>query len=155
VYSEQGHGTTFKVFFPRSSAEPQVHEAGTQTPRGGTETVLLVEDDPVVRELAVRVLETLGYRVMPAASGDEALVLADRHKQPIHLLLTDVIMPSMNGKELSERVVSLHPETKVLFTSGYCENIITHRSVLDQGVAFISKPYSVKDLGAKIREVLG
>jgi signal transduction histidine kinase len=155
VYSEPGQGTTFKIYLPRSSERAQAREGQAQPVPVGSETILLVEDESVVRNLGVRILEKLGYRVLPAANGQEALRLAEQHRQPIHLLLTDVVMPNMNGRELSERISTLHPETKVLFTSGYCENIIMHRGVLDGGVAFIGKPYSLDELGAKIRQVLG
>jgi CheY-like chemotaxis protein len=120
----------------------------------GSETVLLVEDEEVVRNLGVRILEGSGYRVMHTGNGDEAIALAREHGERIDLLLTDVVMPGMSGRELANRLTRIHPETRVLFTSGYTDNAIVHHGVLDEGVSFIGKPYSPSALAKKVREVL-
>jgi two-component system cell cycle sensor histidine kinase/response regulator CckA len=152
--STVGEGTTFTIYFPRTSAEEAATgEVVARSPRG-TETVLLVEDDDVVRDTGKHALEGLGYRVLVAAGGEEALRLAGGHDGPIHLLLTDVVMPGMNGRDLADRLTAVRLETRVLYTSGYTDDAIVHRGVLDGGVAFIAKPYTPKTLGAKVRQVL-
>jgi CheY-like chemotaxis protein len=120
----------------------------------GSETILLVEDEEEVRKLAVRVLERQGYRVLAARDGDEALLICEQHKDPIHLMLTDVVMPVMNGHEVAKRLESLHPETKVLYMSGYTDNAIVLHGVLVEGVRYIQKPFTVDALTKKVREVL-
>jgi CheY-like chemotaxis protein len=120
----------------------------------GSETVLLVEDEKIVRNLGVRILAGSGYRVMHAGNGDEAIRLAMEHGERIDLLLTDVVMPGMSGRELANRFSRIHPEARVLFTSGYTENAIVHHGVLDEGVSFIGKPYSPSALAKKVREVI-
>ncbi len=156
VYSEPGMGTTFKVYLPQVAGEASklVRDDRPQKPLGGTETVLLVEDEDIVRNMCVRVLDELGYKVLPAGNGDEAIALALGYGERVDLLLTDVVMPGMNGRELVNRLTRIHPETKVLFTSGYTDNAIVHHGVLDEGVSFIGKPYSPSALAKKIREVL-
>ncbi len=156
VYSEEGKGTTFKVYLPRveEKAEKPVLLSRTTEMPGGKETILLVEDEEIVRHLAIKVLKRLGYQVLHADSGGDALALAEQYREPIHLLLTDVVMPVMNGRQLAERMLKIHPEAKVLFTSGYTENIIVHHGVIDEGVRFISKPYSPGDLAKIIRRTL-
>ena len=156
VYCEVGHGTTFKVYLPRVDEEAQRWQ---RTPAageaaGGHETVLIVEDEALVRDLAVRILRRLGYRVLAASHGVDALLQAERHEGRIDLLLTDVVMPGMSGRELASRLCPLHPEMKVLYTSGYTENVIVHHGVLEPGLRFISKPYSPQALGAAVRAVL-
>jgi DNA-binding NtrC family response regulator len=121
---------------------------------GGSETILVAEDDPMVRELAEAVLEEQGYRVMAAESGSHGLELLQMHPGTISLLFTDLIMPDMTGKALYERVVEMEPGIKVLYMSGYAENVITHHGVLDEQVAFIQKPFSIHELLATVREVL-
>ena len=156
VYSELGKGTTFKVYLPL------VQETCEDTQRGpiatgslqGAETVLLVEDEPSLRELAREFLESSGYRVLEAGDGAKAIALAEQHRGPIHLLLTDVIMPGMNGHQLAERLASRCPEMRVIYTSGYTDNVIVHHGVLQPGTAFIEKPYMREALLRKIREVL-
>jgi DNA-binding response OmpR family regulator len=118
------------------------------------ETVLLVEDEPAILAIARRVLERLGYTVLTANTPTQAIRLAGAHASEIHLLMTDVVMPEMNGRDLAKRLLSLHPKLKCLFMSGYTANIIAHHGVLDQGVHFIQKPFSMGDLAAKIRAVL-
>ncbi len=156
LYSEPGEGTAFKIYLPAAGedhggeAEPHTD---LETVRG-VETVLVVEDNEMVRDLACRVLERQGYAVFAAATGDEALQRLDAHQGPLHLLLTDVVMPDMDGMALSERVSRAHPEVKVLFMSGYTENVIAHHGVLKEGIHFIQKPFSVAALARKIRETL-
>ena len=156
VYSEVGKGTTFKIYLPRVEGG----DAGTpesslpiELPEG-SETVLLVEDEKIVRDLGVRILERSGYRVMQAGNGDEAIALAMEYGERIDLLMTDVVMPGMHGHELANRLTRIHPETRVLFTSGYTDDAIVHHGVLDEGVSFIGKPYSPSALARKVREVL-
>ncbi len=121
----------------------------------GTETILLVEDEPAVRELAEEVLRELGYTVWAAGHGKEALDLASqRAGERIDLVLTDVVMPQMGGKELADRLRERHPQLKVLFTSGYTEDAIVHHGVLQPGIAFLQKPFRVSALALKVREVL-
>jgi PAS domain S-box-containing protein len=156
VYSEIGKGTTFKIYLPRVEEQPiklTKAKSALNIPRG-SETVLLVEDEDSVRELARIVLTKLGYTVLPASNASEALLLAEDRSRRIDLLMTDVVMPGMNGRELAEKLLHLRPELKVLFSSGYTENVIAHHGVVDEHVAFIGKPYSVQALAAKIREVL-
>ncbi len=155
VHSEPGQGTSFKVYFPRvlDAAETLKQELAPE-PVGGKETVLVVEDEEMVRNLAVRLLERRGYQVLATSSGGDAIVLAERHHGPIDLLLTDVVMPHMNGRELVERFAEIRPGIKVIYTSGYTQNVIAHHGVLDEGVQFIAKPYSLATLAARVREVL-
>jgi CheY-like chemotaxis protein len=156
VYSEVGKGTAFKIYLPRVEGEvarPRESASSKELP-GGTETVLLVEDEEILRNLCVRILERLGYRVMQAGNGDEAIALANTYTERIDLLMTDVVMPGMHGRELANRLPRIHPETRVLFTSGYTDNAIVHHGVLDEGVSFIGKPYSPSALAKKVREEL-
>jgi|GEM_PF-1909899 len=157
VYSEVGVGTTVKIYLPRVEEEEGQQGKGDRAadlPRG-TETVLLVEDEESLRTLGVRILKDLGYGVLEARNGDEGLALAMARKERIDLLLTDVVMPGMGGKELATRLVAHHPETKVLFTSGYTDDAIVRHGVLDEGVLFLGKPYTPSDLARKVRDVLG
>jgi CheY-like chemotaxis protein len=157
VYSELGHGTTFKIYLPQVEAQatlPAPRLESAHLPRG-TETVLLVEDDPTLLKMAAGLLGRLGYTVLTAADGLEALSLAQRPDGvPIDLLFTDVVMPRMNGKELSEHVRALHPQTRILFTSAYTENAIVHQGVLDKDVALLPKPFTPSALARKLRDVL-
>jgi len=156
VHSRVGHGTTFEIHLPRAETEPAagIDAAAAAGPPQGHETVLLVEDEEVVRRLSVRILERLGYRVLVAAGGEEALELASAHLARIDLLFTDVVMPGMNGRDLAGRLARLHPEAKVLYSSGYTSDAIVHHGVLEDGVAFIGKPYAPSILATKLREVL-
>jgi CheY-like chemotaxis protein len=121
----------------------------------GMETVLLVEDEPLVRSLAARVLREQGYTVLEASNGEEALRLAHEHAaKEIHLLFTDVVMPRMSGREVAEHLVKVRPRMQVLYTSGYTEDSIFHHGVMDDGVAFLQKPFKPDDLARKVREVL-
>jgi PAS domain S-box-containing protein len=155
VYSELGHGTSFKIYLPRTVGTiASTDEPALRTSPAGRETILVAEDDERVRMLTVRLLSRLGYRAIAVGSGDEALAWLDTHAEPIDLLLTDVIMPGMNGKTLAERVRAVRPGTRVLFTSGYTANVIVHHGVLKPGVEFLAKPFSGSSLAQKVREVL-
>jgi len=156
VYSEVGIGTTFKIYFPRIEEET-VKPLKDDRPsglQGGTETVLVVEDEDTLRTLCERILGGLGYQVMPARNGAEAIALAQGFGDRIDLLLTDVVMPGMNGRELATQMVLHHPEMQVLFMSGYTNDAIGKHGVLDEGVSFIGKPYTPLALARKVREVL-
>jgi CheY-like chemotaxis protein len=156
VYSEKGRGTTFKVYLPVSGETPTAEKSPTPSPpaaRGG-ETVLLVEDNEAVRHLASTILTRQGYTVLTAESGIDALKVLENHDGPIHLLLTDVIMPEMNGRDLFARLSPQYPDLKVLFMSGYTDNVIAHQGVMDPDVSFIQKPFSVQGLAAKVRAVI-
>ena len=156
VNSEGGIGTTFKIYLPRVEEQvikPVNDDLPTDLP-GGMETVLIVEDEGVLRNLCVQILEHLGYRVLQARNGTEAIVAMQGFGDRIDLLLTDVVMPGMNGRELATQLVLLNPEMKVLFTSGYTEDVISHHGVLAEGVSFIGKPYAPSSLARKVREVL-
>jgi PAS domain S-box-containing protein len=157
VYSEVGKGTTFKIYLPRVDQPLDITAGPDQIgplPRG-TETLLVVEDDPAVRHLARRILEAQGYAVLSAANGEEALRVAQGHKgPPIRLTITDVIMPLMNGKVMAEWLKTTYPDLKILFTSGYTDDAIIHHGVLEAGVAFLSKPYTPATLTCKVRAML-
>ncbi len=154
VVSRPGEGSTFRLYFPRYSGETQEADETPEAPRGGFETLLVVEDEDQVRNLAETVLRRQGYRVLSASDPDEALRIVEEEVEPIHLLVTDVIMPRMNGKELSERVGRLKPEIRTLFMSGYAAEVILERGVLEPDIQFIQKPFSLRALAAKVREVL-
>ncbi len=156
VYSELGHGTTFKVYLPELAAAPQNVEATVVEAAipGGSETVLLVEDEDVVRGLAQKILEQSGYKVLAASRGAEAIRFCLQRTEPIHLLLTDVVMPETSGKEVADRATELLPDLRVLFMSGYTDEAIVHHGVLDSNVEFIQKPFTPAALVRKVREVL-
>jgi CheY-like chemotaxis protein len=158
VYSELGKGTTFKIFLPRV-AEAVANAARITTPAevatsSGTETILLVEDEVNLRSLARQSLEKQGYRVIDAPDGASALEIAANHIGAIHLLLTDVVMPGMNGRELAQRISEVRPATKILYMSGYTENVIGRNGTLDEGVRLLQKPFTLHDLRTRVREVL-
>jgi signal transduction histidine kinase len=156
VYSEVGKGTTFKIYFPRITEQAEEYKppaAVVDVPKG-SETILLVEDAGLVRTLAREVLQTSGYRVFQAASAEEALLSCEKNKEPIDLLLTDVVMPGANGRQLAERLLKMYPQMRVLFMSGYTEDTIMHHGVLDDGINFIQKPFGPSALAVKVREVL-
>ena len=155
VYSEVGHGTTFKICLPQVDETPSAGQAeATVVQRGGTETILLVEDDAGMRKVATRFLEPAGYSVLAAASGDEAVRLMSQRQEPVDLLLTDVVMPGMTGRQLAERLAEAHPAMKVLYMSGYTGDAVVRRGVLDAQMAFLTKPFTAKALQRKVREVL-
>jgi CheY-like chemotaxis protein len=156
VYSEEGVGTTFKIYLPRSAndAERQPHAGKSEPIPSGGETVLLVEDEAGVRELARLVLQRQGYSVLEATEPQEALRLVETHTGPIHLLLTDVVMPGMSGKALAETLTGMIPDLKVLFMSGYPDQVIAHHGVLEAGIAFLQKPFNPMALARNVRKVL-
>jgi PAS domain S-box-containing protein len=156
VYSEPDQGTTFKIYLPRVD-QPADQPSTEQTPIGfsrGTETILLVEDDPQLRELSSSVLSHCGYRVLSAATPDEGIAICESNHQQIRLLVTDVVMPRMNGRQLAERIQIVSPKIRVLYISGYTDNAIVHYGVLDPGLWFLAKPFTLSALVAKVREVL-
>ena len=154
VYSEQGLGTTLTLYLPRHLGPAAPPQAAARPVSGGLETILLVEDEPAILDIAGEILKRLGYTVLAADSPDEALRLAREHEGAITLLLTDVVMPEMNGRDLAQKLVYLYPHLKRLFMSGYTADIIAQSGVLDEGVHFIQKPFSLTGLAAKVREVL-
>jgi hypothetical protein len=156
VYSEVGRGTTFKVYLPRVDDTAQEYKRSSETEEvlNGTEIILLVEDEEMVRKLARQILATQGYQVLEATNGEAALRMCERNQEPIDLLLTDVIMPEMNGPELAERLHRLRPELRVLFMSGYTDDAIVHHGVLEEGVNFIQKPFAPDVLAKKVRQIL-
>ena len=155
VYSELGKGTTFKLYFPKV-AEPasDLHGDRVAAPQGA-ETILVVEDEQGVRELTTKMLKRLGYNVLAAGSGAEALEIARSHTGHIALMVTDVVMPNMSGAQLAAELRHSQPDIKVVFISGYTENAISQHGVLDEGVQFLAKPFSRESLARKLREVLG
>jgi two-component system cell cycle sensor histidine kinase/response regulator CckA len=156
VYSEVNHGTTFKLYLPCVDEAVSQESAATRDGEApyGTETILLVEDENGVRELAKTVLESQGYAVLEAISADEAEKLVVQRGKKIDLLLTDVVMPAMSGRDLARRISARSPQTRVLFMSGYTDNVIAQGGVLEPGVSFLQKPFSPRALAAKVREVL-
>lgn len=156
VYSEPGHGTTFKLYFPRTDlpVSTERHPERGEKDLSGTETILLVEDEESILGLAKTILEQQGYQVLATRSPADALSLVTGQPGPIHLLITDVVMPGMNGKDLCEKLCSLKPGLKCIFMSGYTANVVAHHGILDEGVHFLQKPFSSKALAQKVREVL-
>ena len=157
VYSEPGMGTVFKVYLPRidNADAPTIDKLGYEaTAPRGTETILLVEDEDVVRGLTRKILMQAGYNVLDAAGGEEAIRLCRTHAGAIDLLLTDVVMPGISGKEIADRLLELRPETRILFMSGYTDEAIVQHGVLDEGVEFIQKPFTWVGLARKVRDVL-
>jgi CheY-like chemotaxis protein len=156
VYSEPGHGTTFKVYLPRvtESAAPLTPSPAAPVSVRGSETILLVEDDEMIRHLVQKVLKGNGYTVLVAGDGNAAERMAGAHADTIHLLMTDVVLPGLNGREVARRLVAQRPGIKVLYLSGYTDDAIVHHGVLEPGVAFLQKPFSPAVLGRKVREVL-
>lgn len=156
VYSEPDKGSVFSVFFPRYAGNDVVkmEKAAMSSNPTGWETILLVEDELTILQITKKMLERLGYTVLDFSSPEQAIEFSKRSKQ-IHLLLTDVVMPEMNGRDLSRIIVESHPGVKCLFMSGYTANVIAHHGILDEGLNFINKPFSIKDLSIKLREMLG
>ena len=156
VYSEVSKGTTFKIYLPR------VHDAADRLPsklpgplaaRSGSETILVVEDDPQVRDVVFRILTGLGYRVHVAADGDEAIALLV-HVERVDLLLTDVVMPRLSGRELASRLRWAQPDLRVLYMSGYSQGAVVHHGELEPGIELIQKPFTLEGLATRVREVL-
>ncbi|MFH1033832.1 MAG: PAS domain S-box protein [Pseudomonadota bacterium] len=156
VYSEPGVGTTFKIYLPRHAGQAvdASGERALEIPLGRSETVLLVEDEPALLALCKAMLEKLGYQVLTAGTPDEAIGLAKEHADEIRILITDVVMPGMNGRELAERLKPDYPSIKILFMSGYTAEMIAHRGVLEAGMNFLHKPFSLKDLAVKVWKTL-
>ena len=156
VYSEQGRGSTFKIYLPRhiELSSQELKTGPEPQDLGGHETILVVEDEMLHLELVELMLESYGYQVLTASSPGEALLTANRHDGEIHLLLTDLIMPEMNGRDLSKEITSFRPDIKCLFMSGYTNNVIVHQGILDAEVHFIQKPFSMQNLAVKVREIL-
>jgi CheY-like chemotaxis protein len=157
IHSDVGRGTTFKLYFPRVADGPLASQSAVRRmpmPRG-TETVLLVEDEDVVRALGRHVLMMCGYNVLEAGNGHEAVKAADGHAGPLHLLMTDVVMPGgMGGRQVADAVVARHPGIKVLFTSGYTDDAVVKRGVLEEGTHFLQKPFTPATFAQKVRDVL-
>jgi CheY-like chemotaxis protein len=157
IYSEVGRGTTIQVYLPATDGidpAPVPHAPSDELP-GGTETILLAEDDPSLLEMSAGLLRRLGYTVLTAENGINALSLKQqRDIGHIDLLLTDLVMPHMNGKELAERIQLIYPQTKILFTTAYAEHALVHQGILDRGMALLQKPFSPSTLAQKVREVL-
>jgi len=155
VYSEPGAGASFKVYLPRSeSADAPLSSPAPPTSLYGTETILVVEDQDEVRRVAQEILTRYGYHVLAAQNAGEALLTCERHPRSIHLLLTDVVMPIMSGRELAERLLTIRPELRVLYMSGYTDNAIVHHGILDSGIAYVQKPLLPDVLARRVREVL-
>ncbi|MGH9603603.1 MAG: ATP-binding protein [Terriglobales bacterium] len=157
VYSEPGQGTTFKIYLPRAEEPIEPEPAAARIPAAslrGHETVLLVEDEESVRKLAAHCLRQQGYTVLEANTGAEALQMSRDHTEPIHLLVTDVVMPGMGGRVLADQLIALRPDARVLFVSGYTGNAIVHHGILDPGTFLLSKPFRPVELAQKVREVL-
>jgi two-component system cell cycle sensor histidine kinase/response regulator CckA len=156
VYSEVGRGTTFKIYLPRVEGVVETVEPGVSPARSvrGSETILLVEDDNAVRKLIHSTLHVYGYTVLEAHHSKHAIQVCERHAGPIHLMVTDVVMPEMSGRELAERLKPSHPDMKVLFMSGYTDKGIVHHGELVPGTAFLQKPFTPNALARKVREVL-
>jgi len=156
VYSEPGKGTTFKVYLPRVAEQVESKPQAAEIPAAGrgSETILLVEDEEAVRELASRILSAKGYSVVAAKSVREAEEFAEKHRGEIHLLLTDIIMPGTSGRELARRITRRHPRTRVLYMSGYTDNVLAQGGVLEAGLSFLQKPFTPGALVQKVRDVL-
>ncbi|VBB46063.1 hypothetical protein TRIP_B40008 [uncultured Desulfatiglans sp.] len=158
VYSEPGKGSTFRIYLPRHVGDDvQQGDRGAdqgQAPRGRGETLLLVEDDAGMRKMGEMMLEGLGYRVLAAESPQDAIRIVKEHPGGIQLLIIDVVMPDMNGRQLAEKLLEIEPNLKCLFMSGYTANVIAHHGVLDKDVHFIDKPFSIKAIAEKVRDIL-
>jgi len=156
VYSEPGKGAAFKIYLPlvKKGITSRKDLIGEIKIPSGSETILAVEDDRLVRDVASRFLRSGGYKVLVAENGDEALRICREHQGPIHLLLTDMVMPGLSGNEITERAKELRPELKVLFMSGYTDHAIVSNGILEEGIAFIQKPFTRQGLAWKVRRVL-
>jgi CheY-like chemotaxis protein len=154
--SEPGRGTVFSILLPQTSGapEPAASPGDSSPPARGTETILVVEDEETVRTLSDRALNKLGYSVLAAPSGWDALQVAERHRGPIHLVVTDVVMPGLSGRELVRQLARVRTGVAVLYISGYSEDAIAQHGVLDPGTAFLQKPFTPDRLARKVREVL-
>jgi len=156
AYSELGIGTTFKIYLPRLEEKeetPKKRSINEKVP-SGNETILLIEDDEGVRKMTTQMLRMMGYNVVEAANGEHAISICTGHKEPIYLILTDIVMPGISGPKVISMLREAHPEARVLYTSGYTDNVIVHHGMLENGINFIQKPFTVENLSKKIREVL-
>jgi nitrogen-specific signal transduction histidine kinase len=156
VYSEQGKGSSFKIYLPHAAqaVETVVAKKPKESVKRGSETILLVEDDPAVRNLVTSMLESQGYQVLVSQDPGDVAAICEKHTGHIHLLLTDLILPGISGRDIAKHVGKLRPDTKVLFMSGYTDDALIHSHGFDERFAFLQKPFSSGTLGAKIREVL-
>jgi len=157
AYSEPMKGTAFKIYFPRVAPDEYPEEErmrGKKEARGGPETIMVVEDDAMIMKVIKQVLTGSGYNVLSAGDGKEALNLADQYKDAIHMLLTDIIMPCMGGRELADQVKKTRPDIKILYMSGYTDDAIVRHGMLEKGLSFIQKPFASDSLKKKVREVL-
>jgi PAS domain S-box-containing protein len=154
VYSEPGRGTTVKLYFPRTGEPLSERQVFAKTDAHGTETILVVEDQADVRRLAVSALQRYGYIVHAAANAEEAIRFCDEHHGALHLVLTDVVMPGKSGYDLASTIAQVRPDVRIVFMSGYTDNAITHQGVLDEGIAYIQKPFTPQTLAEKIRQIL-
>jgi CheY-like chemotaxis protein len=155
VYSELGKGTAFRIYFPKAGEQadppPELAKVVVLT---GTETILLAEDQEEVRHVASEILRRYGYHVLEARNAGDALLLCEKHPLPIQLLVTDVVMPKMNGRELAQRLLAIRPELRVLYMSGYTDNAIVHHGILEPEVAYVQKPLLPEAFARRVREVL-
>lgn len=158
VYSEPGKGTTFKIYLPPHEEQEaylsQNMEESAKQKSTGSETVLLVEDEPSILNMGRSMLEKFGYNVLTAEKPNEALQLAEEYGRSIQLLITDVVMPEMNGRDLALQIAEYNPDLKILYMSGYTADVVSHHGILDEDVLFIQKPFSLRDLAEKVREAL-
>jgi nitrogen-specific signal transduction histidine kinase len=156
VSSQVGAGTTFKIYLPALCESVDLLEINLSEaePLWGSETILLVEDEEILRHLIKEALQLNGYRVLEAQNSREAIMLCERHTEPIHLMLTDVVMPQMNGRQLAQRLARLRPEMKVIYMSGYAEDVLFRQGVLDPSITFLQKPFRQYEMTAKVRQVL-
>jgi two-component system, cell cycle sensor histidine kinase and response regulator CckA len=157
VSSDLGKGSVFRIYLPRTEGTEQPASAAPSVAAqlNGSETVLVVEDQEEVRRFVVKALGGYGYRVLQAAEGSQALTMAECHSGAIDVLLTDVVLPGMNGRELANRFRIMRPDTKVIYTSGYTQDLIAHRGVLHDDISYIPKPYTADQIAAKVREAMG
>ncbi|MDD3049587.1 MAG: ATP-binding protein, partial [Candidatus Cloacimonetes bacterium] len=155
VYSEPGEGTTFRIYFPCSYDKNTIKrtDQSDSIQRGHGQKVLLVEDESAIRKIGVKMLEELGFVAVPASDPDEAIEIIKEHKESINILLTDVVLPGMNGKRLYDELEKFNPELKVIYMSGYTANVIAHHGILQEGIVFLQKPFSMKELSLKISQL--
>lgn len=156
VYSEKGIGSTFKLYFPcvKEPAAPIKSKTVSSESLTGSETILVAEDEDNLRNLVCEILRSHGYNVLEAANGGSALLKCEKYKKPIHLILSDVVMPEMSGAELVERLLPIHPEMKVMYMSGYTDDAVIRHGILEEKVHFLQKPFSPNSLLEKVRNIL-
>lgn len=155
LYSEVGRGTTFKIYLPQTEEAPDfVSPKSEKKSLAGSETILVVEDEESVRSIVKKILDAKGYKVLLASNPQEALSICQRHQGPIHLLLTDVVMPQMSGRQVADHLAFSRADMKVLYMSGYADDAVVRHGILERGVAFLQKPFTPQTLARKVREVL-